>query len=751
MGILATPNSMHAQSTDVSVKLIIIDNSTQEPIPYATVWVKTTGQAALANEQGKCSFSIPTSIPRVKVEIQALGYEKNYFSIEVSKSSEFTLALTPIVNKTDEVVVTGTLKEVNKLNSAVPVEVYSPVYFKKNPTPNVFESLTMVNGVQPQLNCGVCYTGDIHINGIEGPYTMVLIDGMPIVSSLATVYGLMGMPNSMIKRVEIIKGPAGALFGSEAVAGIINIITKDPDIAPKASLDLMATDYQDVNTDVTAALKSKYANGLVGINYYTFNKKWDKNNDGFTDVTLQNRISVFNKWNFKRPSAKTANLAARYVYEDRFGGQMNWTPEFRGSDSIYGESIYTSRFELFGNYDLPVNEKITLQYSFNNHDQNSMYGTNSYVANQVIFFAQLLWDKKWHYKHDLLLGVPFRYVYYDDNTVGTQRLEGRFIFNQPQYTYMPGIFAQDEWKIKENLSMLSGIRLDHHNVHGLIYSPRVSLKYSPSPLSTFRLTAGNGFRVVNLFTEDHAALTGARQVVIVNELKPERSWNVGLNYSRFVNFSWGFIGLDINGFYTYFTNKIVGDFLTDPQKIIYDNINGYAVSRGVSANTELQFNNGFKATVGATFMDVFQTKDNEKIPQLFAPAISGTYALSYSLARYRLKIDYTGRVYGPMHLPVVENDFRPPMSPWFDLANVQITKTFPKSFEVYGGVKNIWNFVPENPLLRPFDPFDKQVQILSNGEVVKTPDNPNGYTFDTAYNYAPLQTIRGFIGARWMW
>ena len=111
--------------------------------------------------------------------------------------------------------------------SPIPVEVYSPAYFKKNPSPNIFESLQMVNGVQPQLNCNVCNTGDIHINGMEGPYTMILIDGMPIVSSLSTVYGLAGIPNSMVKRIEIVKGPASTLYGSEAVGGLINIITKD--------------------------------------------------------------------------------------------------------------------------------------------------------------------------------------------------------------------------------------------------------------------------------------------------------------------------------------------------------------------------------------------------------------------------------------------------------------------------------------------------------------------------------------------
>ncbi len=102
----------------------------------------------------------------------------------------------------NEVVVTGTLKEVKRIESPVPVEVYTPQFFKKNPTPNIFDALQNVNGVRPQLNCNVCNTGDIHINGLEGPYTMVLIDGMPLVSSLSTVYGLSGIPNSLVERID---------------------------------------------------------------------------------------------------------------------------------------------------------------------------------------------------------------------------------------------------------------------------------------------------------------------------------------------------------------------------------------------------------------------------------------------------------------------------------------------------------------------------------------------------------------------
>ena len=214
-------------------------------------------------------------------------------------------------NKLNEVVVSGTLKAVKRLESAVPVEVYSPIFFKKNPTASIYEALQNVNGVRPQLNCGVCNTGDIHINGLEGPYTSVMIDGMPIVSSLSTVYGLSGIPNSLVERIEIVKGPASSLYGSEAVGGLINIITKNPVKAPLFSFDVFTSSWLETNADLGVKFNIKKATSLLGLNYYNYNQTIDNDNDGFTDVTAQNRISVFNKWNFQRE--KTGYLRLPYA------------------------------------------------------------------------------------------------------------------------------------------------------------------------------------------------------------------------------------------------------------------------------------------------------------------------------------------------------------------------------------------------------------------------------------------------------
>jgi outer membrane receptor for ferrienterochelin and colicins len=636
-------------------------------------------------------------------------------------------------NELDEVVVTGTLKPVSRLESAVPVEVYKPSFFKKNPTANIFEALQNVNGVRPQLNCNVCNTGDIHINGLEGPYTLVLIDGMPIVSGLSTVYGLSGIPNSLLERIEVVKGPASSLYGSEAVGGLINIITKNPKNAPSFAIDGFSTSWGEANLDLGwKANLGKNVSVLTGVNYFNYSKPIDNNDDNFTDVTLQDRISVFQKWNFNRKSKKLFSMAGRYFYEDRWGGEMQWRKKHRGGSEVYGESIYTSRYEILGAYELPVKEKMLLSFSYTDHDQNSVYGNIPYLAKQKIGFGQLTWDKKIK-NHDFLLGTAIRYQLYNDNTPATV---------QKDETWIPSLFAQDEIKLAEKHSVLLGARYDYNNNHGNIFTPRLAYKWKRNDNTIFRVNAGTGFRVVNLFTEEHAALTGSREVIVLEDLKPERSYNANLNFlKKFYLNDGSFIGWETTAWYTYFTNSIIPDYDTDPNQIIYKNLDGFAVTQGISTNIDMVFTNGLKFILGATFMDVNKTENGVKTRQILTERFTGTWSVSYRIPKFYLDIDYTGNVYGPMRLPHLgENDPRKKYSPVWSIQNIQFTFNKLKNCEVYFGVKNLLNWTPNkgNPFIiaGADDPFDEDVQ-------------PGELSFDPGYVYGPNQGIRSFLGVRY--
>ena len=724
-----------------------------ENLPYVNIYIQNTKLGTSSNEDGYYQIkNIPSGT--YKIVVSSLGYKTKTTEITFNKNeNEKIIQNFSLVsdNSLDEIVVSGNLRPVSKSASSVPVDVYSKSFFKKNPTPSIFESLQNVNGVRPQLNCNVCNTGDIHINGLEGPYTFVLIDGMPIVSGLSTVYGLTGIPQALIQRVEVVKGPASTLYGSEAVGGIINIITKKPSNSPMLFVDSFSSSWEEINTDIGFKYNaSKKIQGLLGINYFNYQNIIDNNNDNFTDLTLQNRISIFNKLNIERRNNKLFTVAFRYVYEDRWGGETNWNKSFRGTDLVYGESIYTSRWETFGTYELPTTENIRLQFSANGHHQDSFYGTDSYKADQLIAFGQLIYNKKIKKKHDLLFGIAYRYTTYDDNTFATSESDGET--NKPSVIHLPGVFLQDEISLTNQHKLLIGARYDYNSLHGTIFSPRVNYKWnSKNNKNILRFSIGNGFRVANIFTEDHAALSGAREVVFEGELSPEKSWNANVNFVKKISINNTLISLDASGFYTHFNNRILPDYETDPNKIIYANLNGFSVSKGLSLNSDISFPLGLTMNIGATLMDVSINENNIKKRQLLTESFSGVWSISYNLKKSRIKIDYTGNLYGPMKLPLLsELDPRRGESPWFSIQNIQITKKIGTSWEMYGGIKNILNFTPaNNSIARSFDPFDSGVDFNSNGEAIATTSNPYALTFDPSYVYASNQGIRGFLGLRY--
>ena len=433
-------------------------------------------------------------------------------------------------------------------------------------------------------------------------------------------------------------------------------------------------------------------------------------------------------------------LGGRYIYEDRFGGDLNWVEaEHRGGSERYGESIYTHRWEAFGTYQLPTAERLTLQFSANGHRQNSAYGDVSYIAAQHISFGQLTWDKSLGRVHDVLAGAALRHTLYEDNTPATA--------DGPSEVWLPGLFVQDQMALNAQNTLLLGLRYDRNSVHGNIFTPRLNYKWNAlDQWTVVRLSAGSGYRVANIFTEDHAALTGARDVLVVSDLNPERSNNVNVNVVRkWIGRRSGLVTLDGSAFYTHFSNKILPDYTTDPSQIIYDNLDGFAVSQGLSLNLDVAHEH-LTLRVGVTGMEVYREENGVRKRLELTERFSGTWSLSHHIHRWDLTLDYTGSVYSPMDLPTQTTadfvDPRPAQSPWFSIQNLQLTHNRGEKVEWYGGVKNLlnwtpWQHMPEGVrfLGNTADPFELNPQ---EGELV----------FDPTYVYGPNQGIRGFLGAR---
>ncbi|MFT3901942.1 MAG: TonB-dependent receptor [Niabella sp.] len=769
-----------------------------------------------------------------QVEVESIGFTTYKSTITLNKAEVIrNVTLASETEVLDEVVVTGTLKGVRKSESPVPVTIISSKLFQKTPTSNVLDALYLVNGLNPQVNCNMCNTSDIGINGMQGPYSMVLIDGMPIVSSLSTVYGLSGIPNAIIDRVEIVKGPASSLYGSEAIGGVINIITKKSDKAPRFFMDYNGSTWGELtgNTGFSARLNDKIST-MFNVDGYYYNTPKDQDKDGYMDKTLQKRLSLFNKWDFKQKYDKTASISLRYYSEDRHGGELGWNKAHRGfvdfneldndvnsdgyngdfvlpggytiynpkyakgfrvprfeteaekeawkahvssinpnavfaDDMKYQESIYTSRFEAVGKYQLPIEENVTFNASYNQHDQNSAYGTELFMAHQKTLFGQGYWDKELG-SHNLLAGASFRYIWFKDNTIASNN--GSF----PLVTQMPGVFVQDLWKTGGKTSLLFGYRFDydvtvsangsHKNV---VHSPRIAFKYMPNANNTFRASVGTGYRVVNIFSEDHRALSGQYKASFGEHLMPEKSLSGTLDYEG--RGATEGIGLtySVGAYYTHFFNKIYPVRNDVKRTLVYYNVDSdeYAENIGASLDIALNFRLPLRITAGASYnkaqlieyeRDEEGNKtggNKERNDFEFSPRWMGVYSVSYDFTK-KLTLDFTGEWKGPMLLPTQgemetydENgnitgsitDPRSEHSPWFTKMNLQLTYRLNNGLQFYTGVRNIFDYVPKGLLVNVKDPFND----------FASPDVYGGLQFDTEYNYTPQQGRTGFVGVRY--
>lgn len=716
--VVLVPAPAAAQNS-VEVQGIVVRQS-GEVIPYARVSVLGTQRGVIADGEGRFRLEGLSGTGLVLM-VSAQGFAAVEHAASQPHAGTVTIVLEPDPVALAALTVTGTMKSTTVAQSPVKVSVVPSAVLQRNATNNLVEAVQFVNGLYNQVDCGVCYTNNLRINGMEGPYTAVLIDGMPLMSSLASVYGLNGINPALIQQIEIVKGPSSTLYGSEAMAGVINVITKDPRFVPRLTIDAWGTSDAEGNVDFAASTRPGDVSGFLSGNLAYNNRFVDGNGDGFTDFPLNRRGVVFGKMDVSPRGERRATLTAKYLYEDRFGGVEGWTRADRGSGDVYGESIYTNRIEMLGSYLPGWSDEIRFEGSYSWHDQDSWYGDSPYDATQHIAFGNAVWGPLVG-RHDLLLGASLRYQTYDDNTPATVAVDRRLI---------PGVFAQDELRFSNGVTLLGGMRVDHHEEHGVIASPRVAIKWDAFGHTAVRLNAGTGFRVVNLFTEDHAALTGARDVLIASELEPERSRSVTLNVNQVVEFGPNPMMIDLDLFHTRFSNKIVPDYDADPNQIVYGNLEGHAVSRGigVTLNQNVDFDR-FLYSVGVTLQDVYTVEADDASDEFFAPNVRGVLSATYNVRSLPMRMDYTGSITGPMRLPAYASPFtRAVRSPTYSTHNVQTSWRIENGAEFYLSVKNVFDYVQPSALIDPANPF--------------------GDDFDTAYVYGPLRGRYIMLGLRY--
>ena len=554
--------SAGAQETDAHIYGHVIDRNSGEHLPYIVVMLKGTTIGVTTENTGHYMMrNIPEG--NFTVEVSAIGYKTQTREVNIrkGKSYEINFTLEEDHVQIEGVIVSATRSETTRKMSPTLVNVVGMDVYNKTNATTVAQGLSFQPGVRVENNCQNCGFQQVRINGLDGQYTQILIDSRPIFSALAGVYGIEQLPANMVDRVEVMRGGGSALFGSSAIAGTINIITKEP-VRNSATVSHTTTSIGGTSafhntTDINASIVSEDNKlGLAVFGQNTSKDAWDANGDGFTELSTISGQTVGFRGYLK--TGLYSKLTAEYHHLEEFrrgGDNLDLPPHEAMIAEQTDHSINTGglKFDWFSkDQKHRLNTFVSLQHI----NRDSYYGAGK-DPNAYGNTTDLTWvgGAQYIYKSpkcifmpaDLTVGLEYNEDYLRDNMWGYDR-------TTDQTVRIASAYAQNEWK-NAQWGILIGGRLDKHNlIDGIIFSPRANLRYNPSENINFRASYSYGFRAPQAFDEDlHIDNVGGTvsMIRLAEDLRVEKSQSVSISADLY--HSWG----DWQG------NVLVEGFFTD--------------------------------------------------------------------------------------------------------------------------------------------------------------------------------------------
>ena len=415
-----------------------------------------------------------------------------------------------------DTVVTGTRVARRLADTPVLTELISADRIEAKGAVCLLDALTYEPGVRVDNMCSICNTTGVKLSGMPGRYTSLLIDGVPIYSSLGQTYGWLMLSAGDIAKIEIVKGANSVLYGTDAIGGVVNVITRRPEDEPHARMtaEMGAYGYHYL-TGSASAKKGDMGVSLVAT--HTSHDSIDRDGDQVSEYTGYDRANMASSftWSTDRLDAMTRFSVTQ---EKRQGGGLGSFIEVLSDDTRRGmsESILSQRLEGSSVLDYHANANLDLEttLALTHHVQDSDYEGEVYVGDQLMIFAQQAAVAELSKRYSLVSGLAYRGEFLDENLA----------ISDYQY-HMGGVFLQGDWAPSHRFELLHGVRYDYHNVYGSIFTPRLSIRYSPLDVLTLRGTAGTGFRAPTTFYEYAHGVRPEGYEMLMEADKAERSLN----------------------------------------------------------------------------------------------------------------------------------------------------------------------------------------------------------------------------------
>lgn len=710
------PRYAELRKSDANIVGHILDKNTKEHLPYITVALKGTTIGTVTDATGHYFLkNLPEG--EFMLEVSSIGYKTvtRKVVLKKGKTLEEDFEIEEDAVALDGVVVSANRSETTRRLAPTLVNVVDLKLFEQTNSTTLAQGLSFQPGVRVESNCQNCGFQQVRINGLDGPYTQILLDSRPIFSALSGVYGIEQIPASMIERVEVMRGGGSALFGSSAIAGTINIITKEP-IRNSGMLSHTLTGIGGNAFDNSTSLNASLVTDDQRAGLYIFGQNrhraaYDHDDDGYSEIPKLHGQTVGFRSYLKTSLYSKLTFEYHHMEEFRRGGDLLNRPPHEANIAEQVEHSINGGGLKFDYFSPDEKHRFNVFASAQHIDRNSYYGggqdPNAYgKTNDLNWMAgsQYIYSfgKCIFMPSDLTVGIEFNQDKLKDNMWGYNRQVN-------QTVKIGSAFLQNEWK-NDKWGILIGGCLDKHNlIDNIIFSPRANLRFNLTEDINFRLSYSSGFRAPQAFDEDlHIENVGGSVAMIQlsDNLKEERSQSFSASadvYQRLGDFQVNFL---VEGFFTKLNDVFA---LTDAEeengiltRVRY-NAPGARVM-GLTLEGKLAYRNLFQFQAGLTLQQSHYDEAHEWNPEapkvkkmMRMPNTYGYFTATYTPIKplsVTLSGTYTGSMLVPHEAGVIEKPVTVMTKKFADIGlkaayDFKLYKSI--NLQVNAGVQNIFN------------------------------------------------------------
>ncbi len=704
-----------------------------KPTEYAQISINSINIGTLSSANGHFSLeNIPFGEHTVSVAY--IGYKTVQKTVLVDQSQNdvnIDFELDELSLELDAIVVTGTKTFKRRTNSPVMVNVINSKTIENVQACNLSEGLKFQPGLRVETDCQTCNYTQLRMNGMGGGYSQILVNGRPIFSPLTGLYGMEQLPANMIDRIEVVRGGGSSLYGSSAIGGTVNVITKIPrDNSYELNYTYQNIDGQTNDNTISGNATLISEDGNSGVSFFLNRRQrdfYDANGDNFSEIPLINNTSIGSNVFFLPKDNQKLELNLSYINEYRFGGEM-----------VEDKPAYLAQQSEERTHDVWM---MSADYQINfNRDNSSLI---TYIAGQNTsrdHYTGIIPDEDAPEFDEFVTNPPYGVSEVSTVNVGLQlnhRLQdflggknvlsfgAEYIYDDvldeiPAYRYLIdqttedyGLFLQSDWEIIPELTLLSGVRMDQHNlVDDIVFSPRASLLYKYRENMQFRINYGGGFRAPQAFDTDlHIAFAGGgiSRISLSPDLEPEKSHSISssINYDKPME-NW-IAGFTLEGFYNrlnnaFFLQPIGQDQfgeLFEKQNGDGADVQGITLELRANYNRKIQLEGGFTLQTSEFDNPVQYIDEIDGIKEFIRTPNDYGYAILSITPSDRwnatLNYVYTGSMKVP-HFAGAPNQTVDEIisTESFSEVSTKMAYILPllsssNNMEIYGGVKNIFN------------------------------------------------------------